>query len=37
LGELHTNSLQVEPGATYIGNVTMDESRIKKENTGVVN
>jgi len=37
LGELHTNSLQVEPGATYIGNVTMDKSRIKKENTGVVN
>ena len=32
LGELHTNSLQVETGATYIGNVVMDKVPAKKEN-----
>ncbi len=36
LGELHTNSLQVETGATYIGNVTMDKVQLKKENTAVL-
>jgi len=33
LGELHTNSFQVETGATYIGNVSMDKAQAKKEIT----
>jgi len=33
---LHTNSLQVETGATYIGNVIMDKVPVKKENTSVL-
>lgn len=36
LGELHTNSLQVETGATYIGNVIMDKVLAKKENAAVL-
>lgn len=36
LGELHTNSLQVETGATYIGNVIMDKVQLKKENIAVL-
>lgn len=36
LGELHTNSLQVETGATYIGNVIMDKVQPKKENTAIL-
>jgi cytoskeletal protein CcmA (bactofilin family) len=36
LGELHTNSLQVETGATYIGNVIMDKVQLKKESTAVL-
>jgi cytoskeletal protein CcmA (bactofilin family) len=36
LGELHTNSLQVETGATYIGNVIMDKVPVKKESTTVL-
>jgi len=36
LGELHTNSLQVETGATYIGNVTMDKVQAKKESTAIL-
>jgi len=36
LGELHTNSLQVETGATYIGNVIMDKVPVKKENSPVL-
>ncbi|MDP3469688.1 MAG: polymer-forming cytoskeletal protein [Daejeonella sp.] len=35
LGELHTNSLQVETGAIYIGNVTMDNIQVKKEGTPI--
>lgn len=35
LGELHTSSLQVETGATYIGNVTMDKVQNKKESTPI--
>ena len=31
LGELHTNSLQVEKGAVYIGNVIMKNNYSKKE------
>lgn len=30
LGELHTNHLQVEPGAVYIGNVIMKNDPVKK-------
>lgn len=30
-GELHTNNLQVEKGAIYIGNVYMDKFQSKKE------
>jgi cytoskeletal protein CcmA (bactofilin family) len=36
LGELHTNSLQVETGATYIGNVIMDKVQLKKESTAIM-
>jgi cytoskeletal protein CcmA (bactofilin family) len=36
LGELHTNSLQVETGATYIGNVIMDKVQPKKESTAIL-
>jgi cytoskeletal protein CcmA (bactofilin family) len=36
LGELHTNSLQVETGATYIGNVIMDKVQLKKESTAIL-
>ncbi|HQS52658.1 MAG: hypothetical protein B7X86_14560 [Sphingobacteriales bacterium 17-39-43] len=36
LGELHTNSLQVETGATYIGNVIMDKVQLKKEGTTIL-
>jgi len=36
LGELHTNSLQVETGATYIGNVIMDKVQQKKESTVIL-
>lgn len=36
LGELHTNSLQVESGATYIGNVIMDKEQLKKESTATL-
>lgn len=36
LGELHTNSLQVETGATYIGNVIMDKVQLKKESIAVL-
>ncbi len=36
LGELHTNSLQVETGATYIGNVIMDKVPVKKENMAIL-
>ena len=32
LGELNTNSLQVDTGATYIGNVTMDKAMPKRDN-----
>lgn len=31
LGELHTHSLQVETGATYVGNVSMEKAQSKKE------
>jgi len=31
LGELHTNSLKVEKGAIYIGNVVMKNNYTKKE------
>lgn len=37
LGELHTNSLQVETGATYIGNVIMDKAPFGTENISVSN
>jgi cytoskeletal protein CcmA (bactofilin family) len=30
-GELHTNNLQVEKGAVYVGNVYMDKFQSKKE------
>lgn len=36
LGELHTNSLQVETGATYIGNVIMDKVQLKKESAAIL-
>jgi cytoskeletal protein CcmA (bactofilin family) len=36
LGELHTNSLQVETGATYIGNVIMDKVQVKKESIAIL-
>ncbi len=36
LGELHTNSLQVETGATYIGNVIMDKVQPKKESAAIL-
>jgi cytoskeletal protein CcmA (bactofilin family) len=31
LGELHTNSLKVEKGAIYVGNVVMKNNYTKKE------
>jgi cytoskeletal protein CcmA (bactofilin family) len=34
-GELHTNNLQVEKGAIYIGNIYMDKFPSKKEITAV--
>ena len=37
LGELHTNSLQVETGATYIWNVIMDKAPFGTENISVSN
>lgn len=36
LGELHTHSLQVETGATYIGNVSMEKAQPKKESAIVM-
>jgi len=35
LGELHTNSLQVEKGAIYVGNVIMKNNYSKKEISAV--
>ena len=36
LGELHTHSLQVETGATYIGNVIMEKDPGKKESAVIL-
>ena len=36
LGDIHTDSLQVETGATYIGNVIMANVPFLKENTAVL-
>jgi cytoskeletal protein CcmA (bactofilin family) len=36
LGDIHTDSLQVETGATYIGNVVMANVPFLKENTAVL-
>ncbi len=36
LGDIHTDSLQVETGATYIGNVIMANVPFLKDNTAVL-